>query len=575
MSFADKDSLKQLIINIKNTFVKNGDRVAIGNYSDDTSTASFVIGNGKSDINKSNSFEVYENGLVKTPNAIDPTEPYHLTTKKYVDSRINKDKFKIVDILPTTDIDASLIYLVPASESDGRSYYDEYIYVEQNSSSIYGWELLGTTQLEADLSDYYTKSEINNLTSNFATYNELQALELDLDNQLSECVKNTDYATANKAGVVRAKAEYGIRINEDNNNGILVINSANKTDINDKSDYFKPIVPAYLEHAIKVGLTTNTIELTEEEKTAARNWFGAVGNTDYATDTVGGVVKVHNNNGLYMQSSGDIAVYRARDNDIISRTTDSGKYRPICPANLDLAVKVGVTANTITLTDEEKAAAQQWLGVNLTDYVKNTDYADYRVYGLLKVDSSTDGLEFSSNGALRISPASTNNINGKSGRRPITPVNIDLAVKVGITTNTIELTEEEKASARSWVGAVGNKDYGSQLVAGLCKGSATFGSYIGNEGVIVIQSANETDIDNKTSAYRPIVPSNLDYAVKSVTYDKEEIDTKVGNIENALSAIIATQAQIIQMQNDLIGAGEIETALNNVLAIQESLIGGE
>lgn len=59
-------------------------------------------------------------------------------------------------------------------------------------------------------------------------------------------------------------------------------------------------------------------------------------------------------------------------------------------------------------------------------------------------------------------------------------------------------------------------DYGSQSVAGLCKGNSNYGAIIGSGGIISIQSANETEIDTKTQNHKPIVPSNLDYAVGSV-----------------------------------------------------------
>jgi hypothetical protein len=35
----------------------------------------------------------------------------------------------------------------------------------------------------------------------------------------------------------------------------------------------------------------------------------------------------------------------------------------ITPATLDYAVKSGITKNTIALTEEEKTAAQEWLGI--------------------------------------------------------------------------------------------------------------------------------------------------------------------------------------------------------------------
>ncbi len=60
-----------------------------GGYNDPESSATLAVGNGKSDESRSNAFEVYSSGLVKTPNAPDPTDNFHLTTKKYVDGKIS------------------------------------------------------------------------------------------------------------------------------------------------------------------------------------------------------------------------------------------------------------------------------------------------------------------------------------------------------------------------------------------------------------------------------------------------------------------------------------------------------
>ena len=91
------------------------------------------------------------------------------------------------------------------------------------------------------------------------------------DVDLTDYVKNTDYATpSGKAGIVSASSKYGIAASS---GGVLTINQANQSDIDKKIDY-KPIVPANLDYAVKVGLTTNTETLTEEEKVNAQSWLG-------------------------------------------------------------------------------------------------------------------------------------------------------------------------------------------------------------------------------------------------------------------------------------------------------------
>lgn len=74
------------------------------------------------------------------------------TTSFDVYNGINTN-FQVVDVLPTTDISTSTIYLVPSTTPGEENIYDEYIYVNGN------WEHIGSTSV--DLSDYVTKTYFN------------------------------------------------------------------------------------------------------------------------------------------------------------------------------------------------------------------------------------------------------------------------------------------------------------------------------------------------------------------------------------------------------------------------------
>ena len=90
---------------------------------------------------------------------------------------------------------------------------------------------------------------------------------------MSEYVKFTDYATANKAGLIYSKAAYGIEIEAD---GGAKLAYATTGDIDSKSSNRKPITTKMLDYAVKVGLTTNTETLTDEERASACEWIWAV-----------------------------------------------------------------------------------------------------------------------------------------------------------------------------------------------------------------------------------------------------------------------------------------------------------
>lgn len=100
---------------------------------------------------------------------------------------------------------------------------------------------------------------------------------------LTEYVKNTDIANGTNAGVVKVNtsAGYGVGILE---SGVLRTVSANKGQISAKASNYMPIVPATLDYSIKVGMTTNTEEWTDEEKLKASELLGVLGKKTGAFD---------------------------------------------------------------------------------------------------------------------------------------------------------------------------------------------------------------------------------------------------------------------------------------------------
>ena len=62
---------------------------------------------------------------------------------------------EIVEELPTTDIDPSVIYMILREDSEPNNIYDEWLYIND------AWEKIGST--DTDLSDYYTKTQADAL----------------------------------------------------------------------------------------------------------------------------------------------------------------------------------------------------------------------------------------------------------------------------------------------------------------------------------------------------------------------------------------------------------------------------
>jgi hypothetical protein len=72
-------------------------------------------------------------------------------------SSIPKFNIKVVSNLPSESISSTTVYLVK-SDNSTENLYTEYIYVDET------WEMLGSQKV--DLSDYYTRTEIDNLLKN-------------------------------------------------------------------------------------------------------------------------------------------------------------------------------------------------------------------------------------------------------------------------------------------------------------------------------------------------------------------------------------------------------------------------
>lgn len=187
-------------------------------------------------------------------NAVNNLTNYYKKTETYtqteIDSLIANIKTitaEIVTSLPTASSTtyfntSKKIYLVLAN-NDSDDFYNEYITILKDSK--YFWEKIGDTKI--DLTDY---------------------------------VKNTDYATTSKGGVVIVNNENGVGISE---NGVLQVVPATTAEIDDKTQARKPIVPNTLDYAIEKGLGANSLIWTDTEKLNARNTIGA-GTSNFSGD---------------------------------------------------------------------------------------------------------------------------------------------------------------------------------------------------------------------------------------------------------------------------------------------------
>lgn len=159
--------------------------------------------------------------------------------------------------------------------------------------------------------------------------------------------------------------------------------------------------------------------------------------TDLPTGARGGVPRVSYNYGIYATNNGTLYIDRATNTAIDEKTNN---YKAIVPANLDYAIKKGLSDNKETWTDTEKTNAR-----TLIEAVGFTDYPTANKAGVSKVEGSF-GILSDSIGRLYINPATTDEIDDKTNKRkPIVPENLDYAVN-SVLKERVTLTLKENGA---------------------------------------------------------------------------------------------------------------------------------
>ena len=287
-------------------------------------------------------------------------------------------------------------------------------------------------------------------------------------------------------------ADYGIGIHT---NGFLMTSYATTSNITNKNATYKPITPINLDLAVKTGVTTNTITLTDAEKTAALSWLGAQESGSYVNDvTIDGTSIVSSGTAQIPNASGSVTgVVKLSANltsisNTIAATASMGNN---LAKNIITGVNTYSSSSTYSVGDKVRYDqyyyecntaitsghawnANEWtqitiqgqideklddVTINGTSIVSNNVAAipiaaQSGDYGLVKLSSDSAGINLSSSGSLQLRRATDADIAAKTQLyRPIVPGNLDLAVKTGVTTNTITLTDAEKTAACTWIGA--------------------------------------------------------------------------------------------------------------------------
>lgn len=156
----------------------------------------------------------------------------------------------------------------------------------------------------------------------------------------------------------------------------LINNKADKSDLNtlreELNNQISGEVIEELTAALELKANKTDIPTTVASLADANEYVKI---TDYGTNTKHGVVKFEYTYGAYINSSGNIAILGATEEEIAAKKS---QYKPIVANKLDYAVKTSLTTNTLTWSETEKANA-----INLIGGVQRINtQGTLRVYGI-------------------------------------------------------------------------------------------------------------------------------------------------------------------------------------------------
>ena len=357
-------------------------------------------------------------------------------------SQISSLKIEVVDALPSTG-NADTIYLLKVRQQ-GNDMYQEYFWVNN------AWELIGGI----DLTDYYTKTEVNTLLTAKADVSAIPTKTSDLTNDSNFAVDanyvhtDNNYTTAekNKLAGIAAGAEVNVQSNWTQTNSSADDFIKNKPSIpaktsdltNDSGFITTSAIPTkvsaftndagylngipddsvglnQLDSTIvnalnninnkantadlaSVAFSGNYNDLTNKPTIPAKtsdltNDSGFITSADYASSATGGVVKITNAFGTTMSESGEVKGVVVSGTDYPAMWNDA----IVSKGTLENALS---TKRFATLSDVPAKTSDL---TNDSNFVSNTSYATANTGGVVKVGSGlsiTNGVLSTTGGGV-------------------------------------------------------------------------------------------------------------------------------------------------------------------------------
>lgn len=375
---------------------------------------------------------------------------------------VHQFELSIVQELPTQNINTHTIYLVPKT-GETNDVYDEYIYINN------AWEMIGNTQI--DLSNYATKNEVTALIDDTAGVG-------DTDKVVSADKYATDHsallsAINDKFG--RENIGNGLDVEYDETGEAVVVADVVQSDItalqnaiDGKED--KPDLVVTFTLAISGGVWTATSDKTVSEIVAA--FIAGKIVEAYAVESgikVALITRKSSSTSVYF--SGILQCGFPHLAVSISGRTDSADWRVSVTKSLisewgdDYYDASDARISYLgSPTDPQDAATKDYVDnaipsvpvqdvqVNgssiLNNGTANIPLANVNTFGVLKVGYATSGLTLDTDGYLKVTAATSNQIKlGEEIYRPITPVRQHEAVFYGLAKAAGDSTQSVSTNA--------------------------------------------------------------------------------------------------------------------------------
>lgn len=192
--------------------------------------------------------------------------------------------------------------------------------------------------------------------------------------------------------------------------------------------------------------------------------------------------------------------------------------------------------------------------VDLSNYVKNTDYASNAVAGLVKA-ASGNGVAVDTNAMLFIAAATNEDINKEeNARKPLVATSIPVFMK-----NYGILSRDQIPQMQSDIeGKVGFEDYAGEKNFGILKTYSGWGTTC-VDGTLRTVKAAETEIKEESGSYKPLVPVSIPIFMSSYNIAKDTIPELQAQI-NAMTMGVGKPLEENQDLNDIKESGVYMTS---------------